>query len=82
MTSILFKNITNLPRVQMLSSWEMDWETQVQILDKVDCVLHRSDTLGKSMNLIPLPPAMGKIVGQTDKATSLGEGRFWIQTSF
>ena len=37
------------------------------------------------MNPIILPPAMGQIVGQTrflnlDKATSLGEGKLWIQT--
>ena len=41
--------------------------------------------LGKGMNPIILPPAMGKIVGQTrffglDEATSLGKGKFWIQT--
>ena len=37
------------------------------------------------MNLIILPPAMGKIVGQTrffslGEAISLGEGKLWIQT--
>ena len=37
------------------------------------------------MNPIILPPAMGKIEGQTvffsfGKATSLGEGKAWIQT--
>ena len=36
------------------------------------------------MNPIILPPAMGKIVGQTGffslgEATSLGEGKLWIQ---
>ena len=36
------------------------------------------------MNPIILPLAMGKIVGQTDffsldEATSLGEGKLWIQ---
>ena len=39
-----------------------------------------TNTLGKGMNPIILPPAMGKIVGQTGlfslgKATSLGEGK-------
>ena len=39
------------------------------------------------MNPIILPPAMGKIVGQTrffslGGATSLGEGKFWIQTCY
>ena len=37
------------------------------------------------MNPIILPPAKGKIVGQTmffsrGEATSLGEGKLWIQT--
>ena len=39
-----------------------------------------TNTLGKGMNPIILPPAMGKIVGQTKffslgEATSLGEGK-------
>ena len=47
--------------------------------------LHCTNTLGKGMNPIILPPAMGKIVGQTrffslGEATSLGEGQLWIQT--
>ena len=45
-----------------------------------DCIPHSINTLGKGMNLIILPPAMGKIVGQTrffslGEATSLGEGK-------
>ena len=37
------------------------------------------------MNLIILPPAIGKFVGQTglfnvSVATGLGEGKLWIQT--
>ena len=41
--------------------------------------------LGKVWNPIILPPAMGKIVGQTkffilSEATSLGEGKVWIET--
>ena len=39
---------------------EMDTATRVQILDKTDCISHSTNTLGKSMNLIILPPAMGK----------------------
>ena len=40
--------------------------------------------LGKGMNPIILPPAKGKIIGQTrffslGEATSLGEGKLWIQ---
>ena len=43
-----------------------------------DCISHRTNTLQKGMNPIILPPAMGKIVGQTvffslGEATSLGE---------
>ena len=34
--------------------------TQVQILDETDCLSHSTTTLGKGMNTIILPPAMGK----------------------
>ena len=58
----------------------MDTATRVQILDETDCISHSTDTLEKGMNLIILPPAMGKIVGQTrffslGETTSLGEGK-------
>ena len=57
----------------------------VQILDETDYISHSTNTLGKGMNSIILPPAMGKIVGQTrffslGEATSLREGKLWIQT--
>ena len=39
---------------------EMDTVTQVQILDKADCISHSINTFGKGMNPIILPPAMGK----------------------
>ena len=32
----------------------------MQILDKGDCISHSTNTLGKGMNPIILPPAMGK----------------------
>ena len=32
----------------------------VQFLDKTDCISHSTNTLGKGMNPIILPPAMGK----------------------
>ena len=38
----------------------MDTATGVQILDKTDCISYCTDTLGKGMNPIILPPAMGK----------------------
>ena len=42
---------------------------------------HSTNTLGKGMNPIILPPAMGKIVGETRFFShSLGEGKLWIQT--
>ena len=49
--------------------------TRVQILDETDCISHSTNTLGKGMNPIILPP-----VGQTrffslGEATSLGEGK-------
>ena len=58
----------------------MDTATRVQILDETDCISHYTNTLGKGMNPIILPPAMGKIVGQTrffsrSDATCLGEGK-------
>ena len=58
---------------------EMDMATRVHILDENDCILHSTNTLGKGINPIILPPAMSKIVGQTEifslgEATSLGEG--------
>ena len=39
----------------------MDMATQVQILDETDCISHSTNTLGKGINPIILPPAMGKI---------------------
>ena len=38
----------------------MDIATQVQILDKTDGISHSTNTLGKGMNPIILPPAMDK----------------------
>ena len=61
--------------------------TIVQILDETGCISHSNNTLGKGMNLIILPPAMGKIVRLTrffrlGEATSLGEGILWIRFEF
>ena len=39
---------------------KMDTTTRVQILDEIDCISHSTNTLGKGMNPIILPPAMGK----------------------
>ena len=38
----------------------MDIMTQAQILNKADCISHCTNTLGKGMNPIIIPPAMGK----------------------
>ena len=38
----------------------MDTATQVQILDQANCISHSTNTLGKGMDPIILPPAMGK----------------------
>ena len=46
--------------VLRLSSKEMDMGTRVQILDETDSISHSTNTLGKVMNPIILPPAMGK----------------------
>ena len=48
--------------------WRCPWchgyrhrkRTRVQILDETDCISHCTNTLGKGMNPIILPPAMGK----------------------
>ena len=48
-----------VPVVWLLSSQEMDMATRVQILDQADCISHSTNTLGKGMNPIILPPAMG-----------------------
>ena len=39
---------------------DMDTAMRVQFLDKTDCISHSTNTLGKGMNPIILPPAMGK----------------------
>ena len=57
----------------------MDTATRVQILDETDCISHSTNSLGKAMNPIILPPAVGT-VGRTEffsfgEATSLGEGK-------
>ena len=47
-------------------------------LDETDCISHSTNTLGKGMNPIILPPTMGKRVGlffSLGAATSLGEGK-------
>ena len=38
----------------------MDMATRVQILDQANCISHSTNTLGKGMNSIILPPVMGK----------------------
>ena len=43
----------------------MDSATWVQILEEADCIQHSTYTLGEGVNLIIIPPARGKIVGQT-----------------
>ena len=44
----------------MVIEKEMDTVTRVQILDEADRISHCTNTLGKGMNPIILPPAMGK----------------------
>ena len=39
---------------------EMNTAIRVQILDETDCISHSTNTLGKGMNPIIIPPAMGK----------------------
>ncbi len=35
---------------------ELDTATRVQFLDETDCISHGTNTLGKGMNPISLPP--------------------------
>ena len=49
----------------------MDTMTRVQILDKADCISHSTNTLGKGMNPIILPQAMGKLTTQFLSATKV-----------
>ena len=49
-----------MPVVSWLLSQEMDTAMRVEILDETDCISHSTNTLGKGMNPIILPPAMGK----------------------
>ena len=37
----------------------MDTASRVQILDVTDCISHSTNTIGKGMNPIILPPTMG-----------------------
>ena len=55
-----YNKIMEVPEVYWLSSKEMDTTTRVQILDEADCISHNTNTLGKGMNPIILPPAMSK----------------------
>ena len=54
------KQDLEVPVVKWLSSQDMDTATRVQILDLTNCISHSTNTLGKGMNPIILPPAMGK----------------------
>ena len=54
------RGVLEVPVVYWLSSLEMDMVTRVQTLDEIDCISHCTNTLGKGMNPIILPPAMGK----------------------
>ena len=42
----------------------MNTATQVQNLDKADCISHSTDTLEKGMNPMILPPTMDKLEGR------------------
>ena len=57
----------------------MDMAIQVQILNEAICISYSANTLGKGMNPIIFPLAIGEIVGQTGFfkliAISLGEGK-------
>ena len=58
LTVIMFD--LQVPVEAWLSLQEMDTATWVQILDEANYIPHSTNTLGKGMNPIILPPAMGK----------------------
>ena len=56
-------NLCEISRLTTLSNCEKRTDSlsqRVQILDLTDCISHSTNTLGKGMNPIILPPAMGK----------------------
>ena len=62
---------------------EMNTLTRVQNLDEAVSIAHCTNTLVKDMNPTILPPAMGKLIGETGllslgMVTSLGEWKIWI----
>ena len=46
--------------LMLLFVLEVPAATRVQILDETDCISHSTNTLGKGMNPIILPPVMSK----------------------
>ena len=56
----LFLHSSDLKNWSLTMRCNLDTATRVQILDETDCISHSTNTLGKGMNPIILPPAMGK----------------------
>ena len=54
-----------------------NWTRRHEFKSWIDCISHSTNTLGKGMNPIILPPARFFSLGE---GTSLGEGKLWIQT--
>ena len=76
---------TRCPRGVMVKAMNCGIVVREFVLQSRYYVHFRANTIGKGMNPLILPPAMGKIVGRTrffslGEATSLGEGKLWIQT--
>ena len=58
-----FKNVINkmfTNPIYLIYIYKEVLATQVQFLDETDYISHGTNTLGKGMNPIILPPAMGK----------------------
>ena len=49
----------------------MDTVIGVQIQDKVVCILHNDNIIGRDMNLTILPPVMSKLLGMLGSLTLL-----------
>ena len=59
-TKFVYKSYIFNICVNNLQLLEMDTLTRVPILDEADCISHYTNTLGKGLNPIILPVAMGK----------------------
>ena len=71
----IHKHILAGARGVMLPSQDMDTATRVQIRDEPDCISHSTNTLGKGVNPIILPPVGQSRFFRLCEATILAKGK-------